>query len=74
VTELAQRLTAVTPDPSHAILLARGLVSRLVGQQSLTLAFDDVFRLMAWMFVGALLMVPFCRPSSGSSTATSDAH
>ena len=74
VTELAQRLAAVTPDPAHALLLARGLVSRLVGQQSLTLAFDDVFRLMAWMFVGALIMVPFCRPSSGSSTAAPDAH
>jgi DHA2 family multidrug resistance protein len=74
VTELAQRLTTVTPDPAHAILVARGLLSRLVGQQSLTLAFDDVFRLMAWMFVGALLMVPFCRPSSGSAPAAADAH
>ncbi len=74
VTELAQRLAAVTPDPSYAIQLARGLVSRLVGQQSLTLAFDDVFRLMAWMFVGALLMVPFCRPSPASAPAATDTH
>jgi DHA2 family multidrug resistance protein len=74
VTELAQRLSAVTPDPARALLLARELVSGVVGQQSLALAFDDVFRLMAWMFVAALLMVPFCRPSSGSSVASADAH
>jgi DHA2 family multidrug resistance protein len=73
VAELAQRLSAVTPDPTRAWLLARELVSGVVGRQSLTLAFDDVFRLMAWMFVGALLMVPFCRPSSRAAPAA-DAH
>ncbi len=73
VAELAQRLAAATPDPAHALLLARGLIGSIVGQQALTLAFNDVFRLMAWMFVGALLMVPFCRPSSGSAAAA-DAH
>ena len=73
VADLAHQLAAVTPDPAHALLLARGLIGAVVGQQSLTLAFDDVFRLMAWMFVGALLMVPFCRPSSGSAAAA-DAH
>jgi MFS transporter, DHA2 family, multidrug resistance protein len=73
LAELTQRLAAVTPDPAHALLLARGLMSGVVGQQALTLAFDDVFRLMAWMFVGALLLVPFCRPSSGSAAAA-DAH
>jgi DHA2 family multidrug resistance protein len=29
--------------------------------QSLTLAFDDIFRLIAWMFLGCLVIVPFCR-------------
>jgi DHA2 family multidrug resistance protein len=73
VTQLAQRLAAVTPDPAHALQIARQLIGGIVGQQSLTLAFDDVFRLMTWMFLGALLMVPFCRPSSGSAAAA-DAH
>jgi DHA2 family multidrug resistance protein len=73
VAELAQRLAAATPDPAHALLSARGLIGGIVGQQALTLAFNDVFRLMAWVFAGALLMVPFCRPSSGSAAAA-DAH
>jgi DHA2 family multidrug resistance protein len=61
-SELTQRLSAVTPDPAQAQLTASKLVANIVGQQSLTLAFDDVFRLMSWMFLAALIMVPFCRP------------
>ena len=26
----------------------------------LTLAFDDVFRIIAWLFAACLLLVPFC--------------
>ena len=49
---------------------------RVVSQQALTIAFDDVFRVMCWIFVAALLMVPFARPSSGSSRAAApvEAH
>src|SRR5271168_3820125 len=54
VAGLAHRLAAATPDPAQAELLARGLFGHSVGQQALALAFDDVFRLMAWMFVAAL--------------------
>jgi len=32
-----------------------------VGREALTLAFGDVFRLMAMMFVVALLLVPLCK-------------
>ena len=76
IAGLAHQLGAVTPDPARALLLARELVSGVVARQSLTLAFDDVFRLMAWMFVGALLMVPFCRPSGsgGAARTTADAE
>jgi DHA2 family multidrug resistance protein len=57
------------------LLVAKGLIASVVSQQSLTLAFDDVFRLMTWMFVAALLMVPFCKPSPASGRATPvDAH
>ena len=63
---LSQQFAAVTPDPTHAVLLAEGLLNRIVSQQALTIAFDDVFRLMCWIFVAALLMVPFARPSAGS--------
>jgi DHA2 family multidrug resistance protein len=75
VADLAHRLGAYTPDPAHALLVAKGLISSVVSQQSLTLAFDDVFRLMAWMFVAALILVPFCKPSPKSGGAAPvDAH
>jgi DHA2 family multidrug resistance protein len=72
LSELTRRLHAITPDPAEAQLAASKLVAGLVGQQSLTLAFDDVFRLMSWMFLAALIMVPFCRPVRASAPV--DAH
>jgi DHA2 family multidrug resistance protein len=74
VTELAQRLAASTPDPAQALLAARALFGRAVGQQALTLAFDDVFRLMAWIFLAALVMVPFAKSSGSTPAAVGDAH
>jgi MFS transporter, DHA2 family, multidrug resistance protein len=75
VAGLAQRLSAVTPDSAQALHLAQGIIGRVVSQQALALAFDDVFRLMCWIFVSALLMVPFSKPSSGGAApATPDAH
>ena len=71
---LAQRFSTVTPDPEHALLLARATIGRVIAQQSLTIAFDDVFRLMCWMFVAALLMVPFARASSGANPSSADVH
>lgn len=59
---LAGQIGAITPDPARALLMAQALMGRLVERQALTIAFDDVFRLMSWMFVAALVMVPFCRP------------
>jgi MFS transporter, DHA2 family, multidrug resistance protein len=75
VGDLAQRLAAATPDPLLALEQAQALISRVVAQQSLAIAFDDVFRLMCWMFLAALLMVPFSRPSSGAMTLSpADSH
>ncbi|HVJ56051.1 MAG TPA: DHA2 family efflux MFS transporter permease subunit [Aliidongia sp.] len=72
---LAQQMTRMTPDPAHAMAMAQGEMGRMVGRQALTLAFDDVFRLMAWLFVAALLMVPFCRPpSQAQASAPVEAH
>ena len=73
VAALAQRLAAVTPDPAQAVLLARSLFGQSVGQQALSLAFDDVFRLMAWIFAAALVMVPFAR-APRSAAAAPDGH
>jgi DHA2 family multidrug resistance protein len=61
VAALAASLAATVPDPARAAAMAHAVFGRLVGQESLALAFDDVFRLMAWLFVGTLVLVPFCR-------------
>jgi len=74
ITGLAQRLAAATPDAAQALLLAQKLFGRSVGQQALALAFDDVFRLMAWMFVAALLMVPFAKSAPSAPASAGGAH
>jgi len=74
VAGLSQRFSSILPDPNQALLLTQGLFARVVGQQALTIAFNDVFRLMAWIFVGALVMVPFCKPSKSNGPAPVDAH
>lgn len=61
ITGLAAKFAQATPDPERARLMAESLMSRVVGREALTLAFDDVFRLMAYLFIAALVMVPFCR-------------
>ena len=70
---LAHGLAQVTPDPANALLMAQGMMSRIVGREALTLAFDDVFRLMAYLFVAALVLVPFCKPPGGGGPPP-DAH
>ena len=62
VAGIARRMAEVTPDPALALLMARGELARLVGRQALTNAFNESFQLMAWMFLAALILVPFCRP------------
>jgi DHA2 family multidrug resistance protein len=74
VAQLAGRIGQLTADSSHALLMAQGELGRLVSRTALTLAFDDVFRLMAWMFVAALLLVPFCRTPPHAPAAPLDAH
>lgn len=74
VAGLAQRFGEITPDPAHAILLAQGELGQLVARNALTLGFNEVFRLMSWMFLFALLLVPFCRPVRGAPPPTADAH
>jgi DHA2 family multidrug resistance protein len=61
LTHASQRLAHVAVDPAHAKLLLEADLGRLVTQQSLTLAFDDIFLLMAVLFVVALVIVPFCK-------------
>jgi DHA2 family multidrug resistance protein len=74
VADLAQRLEAATPDATQSLLLAQKLFGREVGQQALALAFDDVFRLMTWMFVAALVMVPFAKSAPNAPASPAGAH
>jgi DHA2 family multidrug resistance protein len=75
LTGFAGQLGRVTADPAGALQLARGEFARLVGRYALTTAFDEVFRTMAWMFLIALVMVPFCKPPPLAGAAPPpDAH
>ena len=74
VAGIAQGFSAVTPDPARALLMANAEFARLVGRQALTSAFNDVFRLMSWLFLSALVMVPFCRPPKGPPVAAAEVH
>lgn len=74
LASIAQRMATLDPDPRQAMLAAQGLFARVVGREALTLAFNDVFRLMAWLFVVALVMVPFCRPPKNAASPPPDAH
>ena len=74
IASLAARFSQFTPDPAHALLLAQGELARIVTRGSLTLAFNEVFRLMSWMFVIALVLVPFCRPIKTGAAPPADAH
>jgi DHA2 family multidrug resistance protein len=47
-------------DPAHGQGVAAATVIGGVMRQSLTLAFDDVFRISAWLFLACLVVVPFC--------------
>jgi len=76
MADLASRMGAVTPDPAHAMQMAQAMMGHVVAQQSLVIAFDDIFRLMSWMFVAALVMVPFCKPpaSDAAPAPLAEAH
>jgi DHA2 family multidrug resistance protein len=73
IAGLAAQFQQAGGDAAQALLLAEGEFARIVGRQALTLAFDEVFRQMAWIFLAALAMVPFCRPAPNTSPAV-EAH
>jgi DHA2 family multidrug resistance protein len=75
VAALAGRIGQAAGDQAQALLAAQGEFALLVGRQALTLSFDEVFRTMAWIFIAALVMVPFCRPAPNTAAAPPpDAH
>ena len=73
---LAERFGTITADGQHALQLAQASFARMVAREALVIAFDDVFRVMCWMFVAALLMVPLSKRSTGAGPPPggADAH
>jgi len=61
LTGLVTRFGQDGIDPSRGGGIAAQTLVQGVTTQALTLAFDDVFRLTAWIFLICLLLVPFCR-------------
>jgi DHA2 family multidrug resistance protein len=45
-----------------------------VARQSLTLAFDDVFRISAWLFLACLVFLPFCSGGPMTQRHRAQAH
>jgi DHA2 family multidrug resistance protein len=74
VAGLAARIGQGAGDASQALLEARGEFARFVGRYALTFAFEEVFRLMAWLFLAALVLVPFCKAPPVGSAPPPDAH
>ncbi|MBS0360631.1 MAG: DHA2 family efflux MFS transporter permease subunit [Proteobacteria bacterium] len=63
VAAVAARIAHSVPDPARAFQLAQSEFARIVGREALTSAFNESFQTMAWMFLAALILVPFCRPA-----------
>ncbi len=61
IENLAAYASSYTPDRAEALLMAQGVAGHIVQRQAMTLAFNDVFRVMAYLFLAALVLVPFCR-------------
>jgi DHA2 family multidrug resistance protein len=57
----AGRLSGDLPDPVQALAAAQAALTRLVGLDALSLAFQDVFGLFAWVTLAGLVLIPFCR-------------
>jgi DHA2 family multidrug resistance protein len=73
--ELTRRFAAITPDPERAMAMAQATLGRIVSREALTLAFDDIFLVMAIVFLAALVMVPFSRAAPpGGAALPADAH
>jgi len=60
---LSQQAQAWTSDAARATQMAEAVLGRVVGREAATLAFADTYRLMAIMFIAALLIVPFAKPA-----------
>ena len=74
LSQLVRQMQSVTPDPARALALAQGEFARIVGRATLTWGFQEVFRLTAWLFIAALVLIPFCKPAPVGAAPPPDAH
>ena len=63
VQGLAQRAQGWTADTGRAMGMAESILGRILGREAATLAFADTYRLMAFLFIAALVIVPFAKPA-----------
>ncbi|WP_151980811.1 DHA2 family efflux MFS transporter permease subunit [Acinetobacter guerrae] len=70
--QLTQQLSQINSDSQQTLVQAMSILEKVVKQQALSLAFDQVFRLMAIMFFIATLLIPFAKAKG--STVPKDTH
>ena len=69
------RISSSTTDPGLTDQHTLALLANIVRREAVTMAFADVFWLMAVLFLGALIFVPLLRrPKAVSAAAASEAH
>jgi DHA2 family multidrug resistance protein len=64
------RLAQFGADTNHARLMLEGELTQYVTREALTLAFEDVYKLMGALFVLGLVIVPFCKTAILSDNAS----
>ncbi len=74
LSSLTAMIAGGVGDAELAQVMAQSEIGRIVVRQALTLAFDDVFALMAGLFVAALVIVPFCKGPVPGSQAPVESH
>jgi DHA2 family multidrug resistance protein len=68
------RISTIGSDVAHAHVVLSAQIAQLVSHQALTQAFDDVFYLLAALFVVALVIVPFAKVPPLSNEILPEAH
>jgi len=74
IAAFASQIGSVAGDPNQALLAAQGQMAALVSRYALTSGFDEVFRMMAWLFIATLVMVPFCKSPPITAGPLAEAH
>ncbi len=72
VRALSDLAGAWTTDAARAAGMAGAVMGGILEREALTLAFADTYRLMALLFLAALLIVPFARPAPQTDAPPSE--